>query len=296
MIDLTFDDTLFRVQIAISEFPNGAALIERSANQIAWQTVRGGTALPIVGGAGSLDDFDGYFASADGSLTTFYRVSSASLEDTVDVFTASDTWNKPVGLVAAKITVVGAGGGGGGAEATGAGEVSGGSGGTCGVVAVSVIPAATLGSSETVTIGAAGSGGVGASNGSSGGTSSFGAHVSAPGGAGGPHQAAASAPRASATATPTTGGTGQVLVPGHPGDPSLMMGSAVSSQVSGGLGGRSPFGAGGSGGSGADGGDGDGFGGGGGGCANQASVVARTGGDGAPGLVIVEHFFAGEGP
>lgn len=95
--------------------------------------------------------------------------------------TGSSTWTKPAGLLYVKVTVVGGGGGG----SSGGGLTRSGAGGG---MSVKYIQAASLGATETVTVGsggAGGSGGVGGQNGSAGGTSSFGSHCSATGGAGG---------------------------------------------------------------------------------------------------------------
>lgn len=301
-IGLSWTDDLYRVQIAISDFPNGTARIDRSANEVLWQTVRGGAALPIVSGAGSLDDYE-YFAAADGSIDTFYRVSSTSLEDTVDVFTASGTWNKPSGLVAARVTVIGGGGGGGGAPATGAGEGRAAAGGGGGALAIAVIPAADLGSSETVTVASGGSGGAAGDNGgSSGGTSTFtrttGTDLTAGGGGGGGSGSTTSSPATTSRGSGSSTTTGaDVAIPGSDG----LQGSnnADTFPPHFGFGGDSALGHGAKGSgnvSGADGNDGGDYGGGGSGAWNTDSQSARPGGDGAPGIVIVEHFFAGEGP
>lgn len=92
------------------------------------------------------------------------------------------TWTKPdhSGFAGVRVWVVGGGGGGGGAERT-ASNSRGGTGGG-GAAAFGFLAAASLGATETVTVGAAGAGGVGSANGTSGGTSSFGAHISCTGG------------------------------------------------------------------------------------------------------------------
>lgn len=71
-IGLTFDDVLSRVQVAISDRPDGTVLVERAAT-VGFQiptTVRGGVALPISGGLGNLDDFE-FFADVE----NHYRIS-----------------------------------------------------------------------------------------------------------------------------------------------------------------------------------------------------------------------------
>lgn len=101
------------------------------------------------------------------------------------VFTASGTYTKPAGLKRVKVTVVGGGGGSGGAKelnsSAGYSQAGGGGG-----AASKVIEAASLGATETVTVGVGGSSGASTpAAGGAGGTSSFGAHCSATGGAGG---------------------------------------------------------------------------------------------------------------
>jgi hypothetical protein len=276
---------LQRVRIAISGYPNGAVTVERSINQLWWVTVQGGVALPVVAGAAQLDDY--YWPDA---VENFYRVSQASLEETVDVFTTSDTWTKPLGLVAARITVVGPGGGGAGAGTTGSGEVSGGSGGGAGAVSVSVIDAASLGATETVTVGTGGAGGVGANGGSSGsGSSSFGSHVVAGAGSGGNNLATGAGNASLFGGTGGSSGTGDVVMGGSHGEGFLRV--APSSTLP--NGGDSRAGPGGRAGSNSDGFDGQ-FGGGGGGTRTLPSQgTARNGGAGGGGLVLVEHIFAG---
>jgi len=97
-------------------------------------------------------------------------------------FTSSGTYSKPAGLKSIKVTVVGGGGGSGGSAA---GETSG-SGDSAGI-AIKIIDASAIGSTETVTIGLAGAAGAdgGNNNGGDGGDSSFGAHCTGEGGGGG---------------------------------------------------------------------------------------------------------------
>lgn len=86
-----------------------------------------------------------------------------------NVYTSGTTWNKDANLLYAEVEVQGGGGGSGGTSS--ASNL--GSGGSSGGYARKIIAAASLGSTETVTIGAAGTAG------GAGGTTSFGAHVSA---------------------------------------------------------------------------------------------------------------------
>lgn len=68
-IALSYLTDLSRVRIALSGLQDGTVLVERSANQTIWSTVRGGVALPISGGAGQVDDYEFY---AD--VVNYYRV------------------------------------------------------------------------------------------------------------------------------------------------------------------------------------------------------------------------------
>lgn len=72
-LTVTFDDTLYRTQLSATTLGATAtyAVVERSANEVAWETVRGGTALPVTSEAASLDDYE-YFANEQ----TFYRITS----------------------------------------------------------------------------------------------------------------------------------------------------------------------------------------------------------------------------
>jgi hypothetical protein len=132
-------------------------------------------------GAANITTAAGDRAVYEGDGTTVYcvsyvKASGATVVDTstngafrsLQVFTSSGTYTRPAGLVRAKITVVGGGGGGGSANPAG--------GGGGGGAAIKVVNSATIGSSQTITIGAGGA------LGSAGGTSSVGSLVSATGG------------------------------------------------------------------------------------------------------------------
>lgn len=96
-------------------------------------------------------------------------------------YTTTTTWTKPPGYTSFYVSLWGAGGGGG--SAGGAGGAWQGSGGGGGAYAFGILPASTLSSSVTVTIGAGGSGGGG--SGGTGGTSSFSSIYAFGGGGGG---------------------------------------------------------------------------------------------------------------
>src|SRR3990172_11513514 len=95
----------------------------------------------------------------------------------MQVYVANDTWTKPAGLKRVKVTVL-AGGAGGGGTAMGTNQA--GAAGGAGGCSIKTIEAASLGATETVTVGAAGAGGTAGNNaGTNGGNSSFGAHATA---------------------------------------------------------------------------------------------------------------------
>lgn len=176
------------------------------------------------------------------------------------VFTSSGTWTKDADLVGVLVTVVGGGGNGG----TGSGSYTG-AGGGGGGTAIEYIPAASLGSTETVTVGGAS------------GTSSFGAHCSATGGStggGGANGTGGAGGSGSGGDVNTTGGAGQQAAfadANHPGS----------------QGGSSTHGGGGVGVASSSGGAGGNYGGGGGGATRNTG----SGGAGAGGLVTVLEIY-----
>ena len=118
----------------------------------------------------------------------------------IRIYTASDTWTKPSGSSFQQARIIAVSGGGGGGGAGTANQKGGGGGG--GAAAYKLIVAASLGATETVTVGALGAGGAaGDNNGAAGGTSSFGAHVSCTGGSGGNASNGAVASAAGGTAS-----------------------------------------------------------------------------------------------
>jgi hypothetical protein len=182
------------------------------------------------------------------------------------------TYTKPAGLVAARVTVV-PGGGQGAIASTG-----GGNGGYGGGYAQKVLAAASIGATETLTIGYGGCttvAGVSAAAGQAGGASSFGALLSVTGAPGGT--------TAAVTANTSIGVGGDLNIPGYP--PQVAISGAYS-----GSGAHSAFGAGGTGSTdGANGNDASGYGAGGSGAFTTGAAV--RGGKGAGGLIIVEEFF-----
>lgn len=201
---------------------------------------------------------------------------SNSVIPTTTVFTASGTWTKPAGLKYAVVKVQGAGGGGGASDNTNSRAGAGGGGGG---YSEKTIVAASLGATETVTVGTGGAGGVAAAGtGTTGSSSSFGTHATATGGGGG---------------TAGGNGVGGVGGVGSSGDINTTGGAGVmgnNATDSSGAGGSSMLGGGGKGVSGTAVGNTGGVYGGGGSGGSRSSSNA-SGGDGAAGVVIVISYF-----
>lgn len=215
-----------------------------------------------------------------------------ALLNTKNVYTSSTTWTKPAGIRFVEIEMVGGGGAGGGCNSTTGTQNSNGGGGGGGEYARARIDAASLGSTETVTIGAGGTGSVGSSGGT-GGTTSFGAHVTAAGGTGGSNGNASDGNAVADSGSGGNGGTGaDVSIIGSDGGKGRVTGGEAHLSGDGGAshlsGGRSSAGL--SGGGGAM--NGYAYGGGGSGAVNAASQGSnRAGGDGAAGIMIVREYF-----
>ena len=191
-------------------------------------------------------------------------------------FTSSGTWTKDAGLKYIVVEVVGAGGGGGGNTSSDGCAGGGGGGG----YSRKIITAASLGATETVTIGAAGTAGAGTGGtGGTGGTTSFGTHATAAGGSGGSESDA--------------GGAGGV---GASGDINSYGGSGAGggSSNGGGAGGSSFFGGGAYGKyTTSNGTAGRAYGGGGGGASHDSAESGdQSGGAGAAGYVIVTEYYS----
>ena len=195
----------------------------------------------------------------------------------VVTFTSSGTWTKDAGL---KYVVVEVQAGGGAGKGINTSSDAGCDGGGAGGYTRSLILAASLGVTETVTVGAFGVG-VAGSNGGSGGDTTFGSHSTASGGVG------ASTSNSGYSRYGGAGGAasgGDVNTKGE-------SGQGGSSEVRGGRGGHSHFGNGGEGATGnTSGGDADGYGAGGGGGADTATSNV-SGGDGTAGVVIVTEYY-----
>lgn len=195
------------------------------------------------------------------------------------------TWTKQAGLKYIKVQVQAPGGGGGGATQADAAAGGGGAGG----YSEKIIAAASLGATETVTIGVTGTAGAAAGgNGGNGGTTSFGSHASATGGTGAVGASAAN----TAGGVAGIGSLGTINLQGGAG----LSGIGNSAIAVGGNGGTSAMGGGGLGGFSADsttdvaGANGGAYGAGGGGACSGGGGDA-AGGAGGAGIVIVTEYY-----
>jgi hypothetical protein len=210
-------------------------------------------------------------------------------------FTSSGTFTKASypWLRAVRVKCVGGGGGGGGLSSVSGSDLAASGAGAGGNYAESFITdIAGLSASVTVTRGAGGAGRSGNNTGFAGGTTSFGALVQAGGGGGGAGDAGGSNTNSAGGGSPSGTLTGDITVEGQHGSPGYRYSSTVIRF--GGNGGSSGMGMGAgrpnnniaSG----DGVSGRLYGGGGSGTNSIGSSVARTGGDGANGIVVVELY------
>lgn len=211
---------------------------------------------------------------------------------TRNIYTSSTTWTKPAGMTGSGfviVTVIAGGGGGGGAANTTAAASAGGGG--AGGQSIKKIAAASLGSTETVTVGAAGTGATAGNNaGGTGGNSAFGTHATANGGTGGAGMQSEAGSRVSAGGAGGTAASGDINIQGADGSYGHVDAGWADTDMAGGdtilgTGGRNRTG------SSLAGVAARGYGAGGGGGYDQGANTARAGGAGGAGIVIVEEYY-----
>lgn len=251
-----------------------------------------------ITGAGTLNySFVTFTGSSSGHNVTT-EVNYATLEAAftnvvIQKFTGNGTYTPTTGMKKCQIECVGGGGAGGGANITSAAQNSIGAGGGGGEYTKAIFSAATVGTSQAVTVGAGGTG-VSAGTGNTGATTSVGALITAIGGSGGTAAASGATTGTAAGGIGGTGGTGStVAIPGGKGGTGLFYfgqfdwgGDGGNSQ----LGANAPKGiinvAGGT----VTGTAGALYGTGGTGAMNGISQAAATGGAGAAGIVVITEY------
>lgn len=234
----------------------------------------------------------GYVMTATGPNSIGFSAPAIAGFSSINVQTfnpgGSYTYTPTTGMSYCIVECVGSGGGGGGVTSgSGVSAAAGGGGG--GAYAKSVLSAATVGASQTITVGSGGAGGAaGNNNGSNGAASSFGSLVSADGGSGGFGSAtSATTPAFGIYGAGGGSGTGQLIKNGDSGLLGLSWGTG---QIGiGGQGGNSFYGIGGEQLVNLPGANGFNYGSGGGGAAS-GNTGAVAGGNGADGIVIVTEY------
>lgn len=232
-----------RINLDAAQDPDTNGFIVRNGDHASVsRTITAGAGITVTNGdgqAGNVEiDNDGVLALTAGtgiSITgtnanktitndgvTSFNGSTGAISFTSDppqlvVFASSGTWTKDPGLKAVMVEVFGAGGGA-ATRGTVSKTIIAGAGGGGGGYARKVILAASLGSTETVTIGTGGTAsktGTTATDGGTGGTSSFGSHCSATGGTGGQkYDGAAPATTSAVGGVGGTGSNGDINVAG----------------------------------------------------------------------------------
>ena len=272
------------VPVATALATDGQLIIGSTAGAPAAATLTAGTGITVTNGSNSIT------VATTAALSAFNSV-------VVQVFTSNGTYTPTSGMKYCTIEVQAGGAGGGGAAASGAttGAVGGAGGG--GGYARKTVTAATIGVSQTVTVGGTANGGAAGSNaGTTGNTSSVGAIVSASGGVAGAASGAASGFSNTQGSNGGVGSSGDFNIHGGAGNPSFQgFFTGIVQLIMSGNGGNSIFGAGAAGQttSGSQSLTGNAavtYGGGGGGGISTGSAAAAAGGNGAAGIVIITEY------
>ncbi len=253
-------------------------------------TTQVGVGLPKANGtAGQVLTSNGV-----GAIPTFQNAgANAFASINIQTFTSTGTYTPTAGMLYCIMEVVGGGGGGGATTATTAAHASAAGGGGGGGYARKFATAATVGASQTVTIGAAGAAGaISGGTGGTGGTTSVGTICVATGGTGGQGGTNDAFDTAFLGGAGGAGSTGDILITGGGGGAGS--GSVAFAGV-GGFGGSSFFGGGiqstVTSGGGATGPNGSNYGsGGGGGATGGGGNTAAAGGEGAKGVVLITEY------
>jgi len=161
----------------------------------------------------------------------------------IQTFTSSGTYTPTSGMKYCIVELVGGGGGGGATTAPSSSQVSAAAGGGAGGYSRKVISAATIGASQTVTIGAAGTAGaVSGGTGGTGGTTSLGAIMQATGGVGGSGDGVTTTGSVSSGGAGGVGSGGDLNLTGSSGGYGFGIATSSVNMATGGVGGASLLG------------------------------------------------------
>lgn len=183
----------------------------------------GTTATGVFQAASTGLSTSGFVLTSNGSsaLPSFKAAPVPLLQVTRQVFTSSGTYTPTSGMIYCDVEVIGGGGGGGGCLTTTGYSAGGGGGG--GGYARGIFSAASIGVSQSVTIGAAGTGGTAGNTGGTGGTTSVGSLISATGGIGGSPGVSNSAASVALGGVGGAGSNGDFQTNGMPGAPGFIV-------------------------------------------------------------------------
>lgn len=265
-----------------------------SVNKVALTAPATSATLTIANGKTLTQSNSLTYTGTDGSSVAFGTGGTVAYVPNVfktintQVFTSSGTYTPTPGMLYCVVELVGGGGGGGGIAGVAA-QTATASGGGAGGYSRRAISAATIGVSQSATVGNLGAGGAAGNNpGATGGTSQLGALVSATGGAGGIGGASSAVSVASGAAGP--GGTGSLGDLNTFGSSGFRGYKVLTTSANSGDGGSSFFGGGGRSLTGpAAGNPGTNYGSGGAGAAGLGAT-SFAGGAGSPGVIVITEY------